>query len=213
MVVYLCQYKSPNSSPSPPHSGSVSKHLFSTSTTLFIPLKQVHLYHFSRFHIVVQSPSHVQLFTTPWTAAPKASLSLTISWSLPKFMNQWCYTTSSSSVTFFSFCIQPFPASESFPVSQLFASGGQSIGASASTSVLPINTQDWSPLRWAGWISLQSKDSEESSPTPQFKTINSSVLSLLYCPALTSVHDYWKDSLVCIDLCRQSDVSALSHTD
>ena len=83
------------------------------------------------------------------------------------------------------------PASGSFPVSQFFASGGQSIGASAS--VLPMNTQDWSPLGWTGWISLQSRDAQESSPTPQFKSINSSVLSFLYSLTLTSIHDYWKN--------------------
>ena len=69
---------------------------------------------------------------------------------------------------------------------------GQSIGASASASVLPMNIQDWFPLGWTGWISLQPRDSQESSPTPQFKSINSSVLSFLYGPALTSIHDYWK---------------------
>ena len=73
------------------------------------------------------------------------------------------------------------------------ASGGQSNGVSASTSLLPMNTQDWSPLGWTGWISSQSKDSQESSPTPQFKSINSSVLSFLYSPYLTSIHDYWKN--------------------
>ena len=71
-------------------------------------------------------------------------------------LSQWCRPTVSSSVIPFSSCIQSFPASESFPVSQLFTSGGQSIGVSASTSVLPMNTQDWSPLGWTGWISLQS---------------------------------------------------------
>jgi len=72
-------------------------------------------------------------------------------------LNQWCNPTISSSVVPFSSCPQPFPASGSFPMSQLFTSGGQSMGVSASTSVLPMNTQDWSPLRWTGWISLQSK--------------------------------------------------------
>ena len=72
-------------------------------------------------------------------------------------LNQWCRPTISSSVVPFSSCPQSFPASESFPMSQLFAWGGQSIGVSASTSVLPMNTQDWSPLRWTGWISLKSK--------------------------------------------------------
>ena len=72
-------------------------------------------------------------------------------------LSQWCHPTVSSSVAPFSSCPQSFPASGSFPLSQLFASGGQSIGVSASTSVLPMNTQDWSPLGWNGWISLQSK--------------------------------------------------------
>ena len=71
--------------------------------------------------------------------------------------SQWCNPTISSSLIPFSSCSQSFPALESFPMSQLFTSGGQSIGVSASTSVLPINTQDWSPLGWTGWISLQSK--------------------------------------------------------
>ena len=69
----------------------------------------------------------------------------------------WHHPTISSSVIPFSSCPQSLPASESFPMSQLFAGGGQSIGASASASVLPMNTQDWSPLGWTGWISLQSK--------------------------------------------------------
>ena len=72
-------------------------------------------------------------------------------------LSWWCHPTISSSVVPFSFCPQSFPASGSFPVSQLFASGGQSFGVSASESDLPMNTQDWSPLGWTGWISLQSK--------------------------------------------------------
>ena len=71
--------------------------------------------------------------------------------------SRWCHPTISSSVVPFSFCPQSFPASGSFQMSQLFASGGQSIGVLASTSVLPMNTQDWSPSGWTGWISLQSK--------------------------------------------------------
>ena len=82
-------------------------------------------------------------------------------------------------------------------------------GVSASTSVLPVNTQDWSPLGWTGWISLQSKDSQESSPTPQFRSINSLALSFLYSPTRTSIHDHWKNhSLDKTDLCWQSNVSA-----
>ena len=87
---------------------------------------------------------------------------------------------------------QSFPSSGSFQMSQLFTWGGQSIGVSASVSFLPMNTQDWS-LGWTGWISLQYRYSQESSPTPQFKSINSSALSFLYSPTLTSIHDYWEN--------------------
>ena len=72
-------------------------------------------------------------------------------------LSQWCHPTISFSVVPFSSCLQSFPASGFFQMSQFFTSGGQSIGVSASTSVLPVNTQDWSPLGWTGWISLQSK--------------------------------------------------------
>ena len=75
--------------------------------------------------------------------------------SLP--LSQWCHPAISSSVVPFSFCPQSLPVSESFPMSQLFTSGGQSTGVSALASFLPKNTQDWSPLEWTGWISLQSK--------------------------------------------------------
>ena len=108
-------------------------------------------------------------------------------------LSRWCHPTISSSVFPFSSCPQSFPASGSFQMSQLFASGGQSIGVSASISVLPMNTQDWSPLGWTGWISCSPRDSQESSPTPQFKSINSSAFSFLYSPALTSIHDHWKN--------------------
>ena len=72
-------------------------------------------------------------------------------------LSQWCHPTISSSVIPFSSCLQSFPTSGSFQMSQTFTSGGQNTGVSASTSVLPMNTQDWSPLGWTGWISLQSK--------------------------------------------------------
>ena len=75
----------------------------------------------------------------------------------PRPSSRWCHPAISSSVVPFSSCPQSLPASESFPMSQLFASGGQSTGVSASASVLPKNTQDWSPLGWTGWIALQSK--------------------------------------------------------
>ena len=108
-------------------------------------------------------------------------------------LSQWCHPTISSSVIPFSSCLQSFPASGSFQMSQLFASGGQSNGVSASTSVLPMNTQDWSPLGWTGWISLQSKGLSIVFSTPQFKSIHSSVLIFLYSPTLTSIHDHWKN--------------------
>ena len=104
----------------------------------------------------------------------------------------WCHPTISSSVIPFSSCLQSVPSLGSFQMSQFFESGGQSVRISASTSVLPMNIQDWFPLRLTGWISLQSKGlSRESSPIPQFKHISSSALSFLYGPALTSIYDYW----------------------
>ena len=107
-------------------------------------------------------------------------------------LSQWCRPTISSSVVPFSSRLQSFPASGSFPMSQLFGSGGQSIGVSASVSVLPMNSQDWYPLGWTSWIFLQSKGLSRVS-TPQFKSINSLALSFLCSPTLTSVHDYWKN--------------------
>ena len=107
--------------------------------------------------------------------------------------SRWCHPAISSSVVPFSSCLQSFPASGSFPMSQLFAWGCQSTGVSASATVLPMNTQDWSPLGCTGWISVQSKGLKEPSPAPQFKSINSSVLSFLHSPTLTSIHDYWKN--------------------
>ena len=124
----------------------------------------------------------------------------------------WCHPTLSSSVTAFSSCPQSFPASGSFQMSQLFASGGQSIGVSASTSVLPMNIQGWFPLGRPGLISMQSKRLSTpvwSSPTPQFVSINSLVFSLLYGLILTSVQACWKSHSVDYeDLCWQSDVYA-----
>ena len=146
--------------------------------------------------ISVQSLSHVQLFATPWTTACQASLSITSSRSLLKLMSIESVmpsTISSSVVPFFS-CPQSFPASGSFQMSQLFTSGGQSIRVSALLSVLPVNTQDWSPLGWTGWIPPCSpRDSQESSPISQFKSINSSALSFLHSPTLPSIHDHWKN--------------------
>ena len=146
---------------------------------------------------------------TPWTAACQASLSSLspglCSNSCP--LSQWCYVTSSSSAAAFSFCLQSFLASGSFPMSWLFTSGGQSIEASAS--VLPVNSQGWFPLGLTGFISLQSKGLSEvfSSTTIQKHQFFSAQPSLW--SALTPVHDNWKNHRFdYMDLCWQSDISA-----
>ena len=111
--------------------------------------------------------------------------------SLP--LSQWCHPAISSSVVPFSSCPQSLPASESFPMSQLFAWGGQGTGVSASASFLPKKSQR--NLLQNGLVGspCSPRDSQESSPTPQFKSINSSALSFLHSPTLTSIHDYWKN--------------------
>ena len=105
-------------------------------------------------------------------------------------LSPWCHSVISSSAVPFSSCLQSFPASESFQMSQLFASGGQSTGVSASTSVLPVNTQNWSPLGWTGWISLQSKGLSRvfSNTTVQKHQFFGAQLSY-YSPTLTSILD------------------------
>ena len=107
----------------------------------------------------VQSLSRVRLFATPWMAAarPPCPSPTPGVHSNSHPYSRWCHPAISSSVIPFSSCPQCLPASGSFPMSQLFAWVGQSIGISASASVLPMNTQDWSPLGWTGWICLQSK--------------------------------------------------------
>ena len=103
--------------------------------------------------------SHVWLFATPWTVARQASQSITKSQSLLKLMSIEMVTPSNWFILCFPFLLLPqsFLASRSFQMSQFFPSGGQIIGISASASVLPKNIQDWFPLRWTGWIPLQSK--------------------------------------------------------
>ena len=93
-------------------------------------------------------------------------------------LSWWCHPTISSSVVPFSSCPRSFPASESFQMSQFFPLGGQNIGVSVSTSLLPVNTQDWSPLGWTGWISLQSKETLKS-----LLQHHSSKASILWCSA------------------------------
>ena len=108
-------------------------------------------------------------------------------------LSRWCHPTTSSSVIPFSSCPQSLPASGSFQTSQLFTSGGQKYW-SLSFNISPSNEYSGLISFRMDWLELFSpRDSQESSPTPQFKSINSSVLSFLYSPTLKSIHDYWKD--------------------
>ena len=120
-----------------------------------------------------------------WSQTPRACLNSYL-------LHWWCHLVISSSVIPFSSCLQSFPASGSFQMSQFFMSGNQSIGASASASVLPINIQGWFPLGWTGWISPQSKGLSRvfSNTTVQKHQFFS---AQLYSATLTSIHDYWKN--------------------
>ena len=141
----------------------------------------------------VQSLSHVLLSATPRTTARQASLFITNLRSLLKLMSIESVMPSNHLLL----CCPPlllpsiFPTITVFPMSQFFASGGQSIAASAS--VLPMNIQDWFPLDGLVWAPCSPRDAQESSPTPQFKSINSLAFSFIYSPTLTSVYDYWKN--------------------
>ena len=131
----------------------------------------------------------------PMNRSTTGSLSNTNSRSLPKLMSIESVMLSKHFILFrpFSSCPQFFPASGSFEMSQLFTSGGQSSGVSVSTSVLPMNTENWSPLGWTGWISLQAKGLSRVFSNTTVQSINSSVLSFLHSPTLTSIHDYRKN--------------------
>ena len=130
-------------------------------------------------------------------------------------LSWWCHPAISSSVILFSSCPQSLPASEYFPVSQLFAWSSQSNGVSALASFLPKNTQDQSPLEWTGWISLQSKGlsrvfSNTTAQKNQF--FGTQLASHPYMTTLTSIHDHWKNhSLDYMDLYWQSNVSAFEY--
>ena len=181
--------------------------------SLFLPCEKVHLYHFSRL-LKIASWGDCRgswVNETQFSSIAQSCLTLCnpMDCSRPgfpvhhqlqnllKLMSVESVMPSSHLILFipFSYCCQPFPASGSFPMSQFFTLGGQSIGVSASASVLPMNNQDWFPLGWTGWIFFpcSPRDSQESSPTPQFKSINSSLLSFLYSKSLTPIHDYWKN--------------------
>ena len=107
--------------------------------------------------------------------------------------SQWCHPTISSSVVPFYSCLQSFPASGSFPMSQFFASGGQNFRVSASALVLTMNIQDWFPLGLTGWITLHTIGFSRVFSNTTVLDINSLALSFLYSPTLTSIYDHWKN--------------------
>ena len=159
----------------------------------------------------IQLLSYVRLFATPRTAAHQASLSITNSRNLPEPMSIESMMPSNHLIL----CHPLFLPPSIFPSIRVFSDESALHIRwpkywSFSFNISPSSEHpDWFPLGGTVWISLQSKDSQESSPTPQFKSINSSVLSFLYSPTLTSIHDYWKNhSLDYTDLCWQSNVSA-----
>ena len=140
----------------------------------------------------VQLLNRLQLFVIPWTAAHQASLYITNSWSLLKLMSTVLVRPSNHLILCHPLLLPPsiFPASVSFPMSQFFTSGGQTIGVSASASVLPINIQDWFPLEWTGLISLQSNGLSRhfSKTAVQKHQFFSAQLSLQYN---SHIHTCW----------------------
>ena len=151
------------------------------------------------YAVAVQSLSCVRLFATPWTAAYQASLSFTVSQILLKLMSIESVMLSNHLIFYCPLLLLPSIFSR-IQMSQLFASGGQTIGATVWASALPVNIQGWSCC---------PRDSQESSPAPQFESINSTALSILYWPNLTLIHDYWKTrSFDYMHLCHPSDISA-----
>ena len=177
--------------------------------TIYQVITTVRLYikHFINFTVVVQSVSCDPLFVTPWTAAHQASLSFTISQSLLKFISIESVMPYNHLILCHPLLLLPsiFLSIRVFS----FASGGQSIGASTSASILPMNIQGWFPLQLTGLISLLSKGlSRVFSNTTIWKNQFSGAQPSSG-PTLTSIHDYWKNhSSDYIDLCRQSDISA-----
>ena len=153
----------------------------------------------------VQSLSHVRLFATAWTAARQASLSITNSQSPPKPMSFELVMPYNHLILCHPLFLLPsiFPSTRIFSNEKIFTSGGQSIGASASASVLPMNIQGWFPLGLTGLISLQSKGLSRVFSNTTVQKHHSLALSFLYSPTLTSIHDYWKNH----SLCWQSNVS------
>ena len=143
----------------------------------------------------VQSLSRVWLFVTPWITAHQASLSITNSRSSLRLTPIEFVMPSSHLILGHPLLLLPpiFPSIRVFPMNQFCALGSQNIGASASVSVLPMNIQYLFPLGWTGWISLLSKGLSRVFSNTTVQGINSSALSFLYSPTITSLHDYWKN--------------------
>ena len=134
--------------------------------------------------VLVQSPSHVQLFVIPWTAAHQASLSLTISWSLSKFVSiEWVMSSNHLILCCPLLLPQSFPESESFPVNQLFASGGQGLELQLQHQSFQWELRVDFLQDWLVWSPCCPRDSQDSSPAPQLKSLNSSVFCHFYGPA------------------------------
>ena len=160
--------------------------------------------------VINQSLSCVQLFVTPWMAACQVSLSFTISRSLLKLLSFEPAMPSNHLILCYPLVCLPsiFPSSRVFSEKSVPLFSSQCIGVLASASVLPMNIQDWFPLGLTG-SPCCTRDSQEYSLAPQFRSINSLALSLLHGPTLTSICDYWKNhSFDYTDLCQQSNVSA-----
>ena len=140
----------------------------------------------------VQSLGCVCLFETPWTTARQASLSITNSWRLLKLMSIELVMPSNHLILCFPLLLQPsvFPSIRVFSIESVLHIRWPKTGVSTSALVLPMNIQNWFPL---GLTPCCPRDSQETSPTPWFKSINSSVLSFLYSPTLTSIHYYWEN--------------------
>ena len=140
-----------------------------------------------------QSLSHDWVFATPWISGCQTSLSITNSWSWLKLRSIKSVMPSSHLILCRPLLLLPQSLPGSFPVSQLFAWGGQSIGISALASVFPMNTSDQYPLGWTGWISLQSKGLSRVFSNNTVQKHQFFVLSFFYSPTLTSIPDHWKN--------------------
>ena len=165
---------------------------------VFVDFYSHECFNFPLILVSVQSLSHVWLFVTVWTAARQASLSITYSWSWLKLMSVELVMPSNHLILCHILLLLPaiFPSIRVFSNESVLRIGDQSIGASASASVLSTNIQDWFPLGWIGWLSLLSKGLSRVFSNTTVQKHQSSVLSFLYSPnffLLTSIHDYWKN--------------------